>query len=156
MRDEVARARAGLVELGVGRGDRVAGYLPNIPEALIAFLATASLGAIWSSCSPDFGAPAIIDRFTQIQPKVLIAVDGYTYNGRYFDRTGVVADIAARLPSLNATVRVPEWELLRQAGRPHLRPGPLRPPALDPLLLRHDRRSRSPSSTATAASSWST
>ncbi|WP_061299397.1 acetoacetate--CoA ligase [Herbidospora cretacea] len=116
LRDEVARARAGLVELGVGRGDRVAGYLPNIPEALIAFLATASLGAIWSSCSPDFGAPAIIDRFTQIQPKVLIAVDGYTYNGRWFDRTGVVADIAARLPSLHATVRVSEWDSFARPG----------------------------------------
>nr|WP_062335399.1 acetoacetate--CoA ligase [Herbidospora sakaeratensis] len=116
LRDEVAKARAGLVALGVGTGDRVAGYLPNIPEALIAFLATASLGAIWSSCSPDFGAPAIIDRFTQIEPKVLIAVDGYTYNGKYFDRTGVVADIAARLPSLNATVRVSEWDSFTRPG----------------------------------------
>ncbi|GAB1820413.1 acetoacetate--CoA ligase [Herbidospora sp. RD11066] len=116
LRDEVAKARAGLVALGVKRGDRVAGYLPNIPEALIAFLATASLGAIWSSCSPDFGAPSVIDRLTQIEPKVLIAVDGYTYNGKYFDRREVVADIAARLPSLNATVWVSEWEAFVRPG----------------------------------------
>ncbi|WP_066373105.1 acetoacetate--CoA ligase [Herbidospora mongoliensis] len=116
LRDEVAKARAGLVELGVGAGDRVAGYLPNIPEALIAFLATASLGAIWSSCSPDFGAPSVIDRLTQIEPKVLIAVDGYTYNGKYFDRREVVADIAARLPSLNATVRVSAWDSFVRPG----------------------------------------
>ncbi|MEU4835317.1 acetoacetate--CoA ligase [Streptosporangium sp. NPDC023615] len=105
--EEVARVRAGLVALGVGRGDRVAAYLPNIPEALVAFLATASLGAVWSSCSPDFGAPSVIDRFTQIEPKVLLAVDGYDYNGRHFDRSAVVDDIAGRLPTLVARVRVP-------------------------------------------------
>ncbi|MCT9928873.1 acetoacetate--CoA ligase [Planotetraspora sp. A-T 1434] len=104
LREEVARVRSGLVRLGVGRGDRVAGYVPNIPEALIAFLATASLGAIWSSCSPDFGAPSVIDRFTQIEPKVLIAVDGYRYGGKSFDRSDVVRDIAAKLPGLVATV----------------------------------------------------
>ncbi|WP_067180933.1 acetoacetate--CoA ligase [Microtetraspora niveoalba] len=104
LRAEVGRVRAGLVRLGVGRGDRVAAYVPNIPEALIAFLATASLGAIWSSCSPDFGAPSVIDRFTQIEPKVLIAVDGYRYNGKEFGRAGVVRDIAAKLPGLAATV----------------------------------------------------
>ncbi|MEV5408028.1 acetoacetate--CoA ligase [Thermopolyspora sp. NPDC052614] len=107
LRDEVARVRAGLVRLGVGRGDRVAAYVPNIPEALIAFLATASLGAIWSSCSPDFGAPSVIDRFSQIEPKVLIAVDGYRYNGKDYDRTAVVKDIAAHLPGLRATVWIP-------------------------------------------------
>ncbi|GAA2992563.1 acetoacetate--CoA ligase [Streptosporangium longisporum] len=105
--EEVARVRAGLAALGVGRGDRVAAYLPNIPETLVAFLATASLGAIWSSCSPDFGAPSVIDRFTQIEPKVLLAVDGYDYNGRHYDRGAVVEDIAARLPTLVARVRVP-------------------------------------------------
>ncbi|MER5623780.1 acetoacetate--CoA ligase [Streptosporangium sp. NPDC002544] len=104
--EEVARVRAGLAALGVGRGDRVAAYVPNVPEALIAFLATASLGAVWSSCSPDFGASSVIDRFTQIEPKVLVAVDGYDYNGRSFDRSAVVDDIAARLPTLVARVRI--------------------------------------------------
>jgi acetoacetyl-CoA synthetase len=104
---EVAQARAGLVELGVGTGDRVAAYVPNIPEALILFLATASLGAIWSSCSPDFGAPSVIDRFTQIEPRVLVAVDGYRYNGKGHDRLPVVAQIRAALPSLAATVLIP-------------------------------------------------
>ncbi len=103
----VAEVRAGLRALGVGRGDRVAAYVPNIPEALVAFLATASLGAIWSSCSPDFGAPSVIDRFTQIEPKVLIAVDGYVYNGKRHDRSGVVRDIQAALPTLSATVLIP-------------------------------------------------
>ncbi|WP_066932905.1 acetoacetate--CoA ligase [Microtetraspora fusca] len=107
LRAEVGRVRAGLIRLGVGCGDRVAGYVPNIPEALIAFLATASLGAIWSSCSPDFGAPSVIDRFTQIEPKVLVAVDGYRYNGKQFGRAGVVRDIAAKLPGLAATVWIP-------------------------------------------------
>ncbi|GAA0337349.1 acetoacetate--CoA ligase [Actinoallomurus spadix] len=104
---EVAEVRAGLRALGVGRGDRVAAYVPNIPEALVAFLATASLGAVWSSCSPDFGAPSVIDRFTQIEPKVLIAVDGYAYNGKRFDRSSVVRDIQASLPTLTATVTIP-------------------------------------------------
>ncbi|GAA3414811.1 acetoacetate--CoA ligase [Streptosporangium vulgare] len=110
--EEVARVRTGLAALGVGRGDRVAAYVPNVPEALIAFLATASLGAIWSSCSPDFGAPSVIDRFTQIEPKVLVAVDGYDYNGRHFDRSEVVRDIAAKLPTLVARVRVPSQDAL--------------------------------------------
>ncbi|MFG1963718.1 acetoacetate--CoA ligase [Nonomuraea sp. NPDC049028] len=107
LREEVARVRAGLVRLGVGRGDRVAGYLPNIPQALIAFLATASLGAIWSAGSPDFGVPSIVDRFKQIEPKVLIAVDGYHYNGKSYDRSAAVNEIAAELPTLRATVWIP-------------------------------------------------
>ena len=77
---------AGLRALGVERGDRVAAYMPNIPETVAAFLATASIGAIWSSCSPDFGPRSVVDRFAQIEPKVLLAVDGYRYNGRDFDR----------------------------------------------------------------------
>ena len=83
--------------------------MPNIPEALIAFLATASLGAIWSSCSPDFGAPSVIDRFTQIEPKVLIAVDGYHYNGKAVrPLPGGPSDIAAKLPTpARATVWIP-------------------------------------------------
>ncbi|GLV51905.1 acetoacetyl-CoA synthetase [Thermobispora bispora] len=107
LRAEVGRVRAGLARLGVGRGDRVAAYVPNIPEALIAFLATASLGAIWSSCSPDFGASSVADRFAQIEPKALIAVDGYRYAGKPYDRSAVVREIAAKLPSLQAVVWVP-------------------------------------------------
>ncbi len=103
---EVARVRAGLRALGVGRGDRVAAYVPNIPEAVIGLLATASLGAIWSSCSPDFGARSVIDRLAQISPKVLIAVDGYPYGGRWFDRRPQVADIQAELPGLEAVIMV--------------------------------------------------
>jgi acetoacetyl-CoA synthetase len=95
LREQVARIAGGLRALGVGRGDRVAAYVPNLPEAIAAFLATASLGAVWSSCSPDFGARSVIDRFAQIEPKVLIAVDGYRYNGRDFDRGETVAEIAA-------------------------------------------------------------
>ena len=78
----MARAAAGLRALGVGRGDRVVAYLPNIPETVVAFLATASLGAIWSSAAPEFGARSVVDRFAQIEPKVLLAVDGYRYGGR--------------------------------------------------------------------------
>ncbi len=105
--DAVARARAGLRRLGVGAGDRVAAFLPNAPEAVIGLLATASLGAIWSSCSPDFGARAVLDRFGQIRPKVLLAVDGYRYGGREHDRTEVVRQIAAGLPDLERLVVVP-------------------------------------------------
>jgi acetoacetyl-CoA synthetase len=101
---QVAGARAGLAALGVTRGDRVAGFLPNGPEALIAFLAAASLGATWSSASPEFGADSVLDRFGQIAPKVLIAVDGYAHGGKFFDRAGAVNEIAQRLPSLVATV----------------------------------------------------
>jgi acetoacetyl-CoA synthetase len=103
---EVARVRAGLRALGVGRGDRVAAYVPNIPEALVGLLAAASLGAIWSSCSPDFGAHSVIDRLAQISPKVLIAADGYPYGGRWFDRRPHVADIVAALPSVEAVIAV--------------------------------------------------
>jgi acetoacetyl-CoA synthetase len=103
---QVARVRAGLRALGVGRGDRVAGYLPNAPEALIGLLATASLGAIWTACSPDFGAHSVIDRFAQTAPRVLIAVDGYAYGGKSFDRRAEVAAIAAALPALEALVTV--------------------------------------------------
>ncbi len=103
----VAEVRAGLAGLGVGKGDRVAAYVPNIPEALICFLATASLGAVWSSCSPDFGSSSVIDRFAQIEPKVLIAVDGYAYNGKRFDRREIVGEIESALPSLAATVLIP-------------------------------------------------
>jgi acetoacetyl-CoA synthetase len=102
----VARVRAGLQDLGVGLGDRVAAYLPNSPEALIAMLATASLGAIWTSCSPDFGAHSVIDRFAQISPKVLLGVNGYAYGGKQFDRRAELAAIAAKLPGLTAVIMV--------------------------------------------------
>jgi acetoacetyl-CoA synthetase len=97
LREQVARIAGGLRALGVERGDRVAAYMPNIPEAVAAFLATASIGAVWSSCSPDFGARSVIDRFAQIEPKVLLAVDGYRYNGRDFDRRETVEGIHAEV-----------------------------------------------------------
>ncbi len=104
LRAMTARIATGLRALGVGEGDRVAAYLPNIPEAMAAFLATASIGAIWSSCSPDFGARSVIDRFAQIEPKVLLTVDGYRYGGRDFDKLEVVAELEAAMPSVAHTV----------------------------------------------------
>jgi acetoacetyl-CoA synthetase len=95
LRRQTAAMAARLRALGVERGDRVAAYMPNIPETVAAFLATASIGAIWSSCSPDFGPRSVVDRFAQIEPKVLLAVDGYRYNGRDFDRRETVERIAA-------------------------------------------------------------
>ncbi len=115
--DQVARVRAGLVALGVKRGDRVVAYLPNIPETVVALLATASLGATWASCSPDFGTRAVIDRFAQLEPAVLLAVDGYRYGGKDFDRTEEVAEIERALPSLTATVLVPYLRDAAPAGR---------------------------------------
>jgi len=103
----VAAAAEGLRGLGVGSGDRVAAYLPNVPETVIAFLATASIGAIWSSCAPEFGVSSVVDRFRQIEPKVLLAVEGYRYGGRWHDRREEVAAIRAQLPTLGATVLVP-------------------------------------------------
>jgi acetoacetyl-CoA synthetase len=97
LRTLTARIQAGLRALGVGRGDRVVAYMPNIPETVAAFLATAGLGAVWSSCSPDFGARSVVDRFAQIEPAVLLAVDGYRYGGRDFDRTQVVEEIHAQV-----------------------------------------------------------
>ncbi len=100
----VARA---LRDLGVQSGDRVVAYMPNIPETVIAFLACASMGAIWSSCSPDFGTNSVIDRFKQIEPKVLFAVDGYQYNGKAFDRRSIVAELQESLPTLQKTILFP-------------------------------------------------
>jgi acetoacetyl-CoA synthetase len=107
LRAQVAAVAAGLRALGVERGDRVVAYLPNVPEAVVAFLATASIGAIWSSCSPDFGPGSVIDRFAQIEPKVLFAVDGYRYGGKDFDRRAVVAQVQEAIPSLARTVVAP-------------------------------------------------
>jgi acetoacetyl-CoA synthetase len=102
----VAAAAAGLRRLGVAKGDRVVAYLPNVPETVIAMLATASMGAIWSSCAPEFGVSSVVDRFAQIEPKVLVAVDGYRYNGAWHDRRDALAEIRSRLPTLEATVLV--------------------------------------------------
>jgi acetoacetyl-CoA synthetase len=107
LREAVARARAGLVRCGVGPGDRVAAYLPNVPEAVVALLATASLGAIWTSCAPEFGTRSVIDRLAQVEPRVLLTIDGYRYGGRVIDRRTEVAEILAALPSVSATVVLP-------------------------------------------------
>jgi acetoacetyl-CoA synthetase len=107
LRSRVGLLAAGLRELGVGPGDRVAGYLPNVPEAVVAVLAAAAVGAVWTSCSPDFGARGVLDRFRQVEPAVLIAVDGYRYAGRVHDRTATVAELRRGLPTLRATVHVP-------------------------------------------------
>jgi acetoacetyl-CoA synthetase len=104
---QVARMASMLKSMGVQSGDRVVSYMPNIPESVIAFLACASLGAVWSSCSPDFGTPSVISRFKQIEPKILFAVDGYQYNGKKFDRMDVVADLERELPTLEKIVLVP-------------------------------------------------
>ncbi len=106
LRAQVASVRAALVDLGVQRGDRVVALAPNAPRTLVAFLAAASLGATWSSCSPDFGVRAVADRFTQIEPVVLFAVDGYKYNGRAFDVRPTIAKLQDEIPSLRATVLI--------------------------------------------------
>ncbi|HLI59368.1 MAG TPA: acetoacetate--CoA ligase [Solirubrobacteraceae bacterium] len=102
---ETARIAAGLRALGVGVGDRVCAYMPNIPETVAAFLACASLGAVWSSAAPEFGARSVVDRFAQIEPKVLLAIDGYRYGGRDFDRSEIVARIASKIGGGVRTVR---------------------------------------------------
>lgn len=104
---QVASLAHALRAMGVTPGDRVAGYLPNVPATIVAFLATASLGAVWSGCAPDMGQVAVIDRFRQIAPKVLIAVDGYRYGGKTYDRAPVIADLVAALPSLTDLVLIP-------------------------------------------------
>jgi acetoacetyl-CoA synthetase len=127
---QVAAAAGGLCALGVGRGDRVVAYMPNIPETLIAFLATASLGAVWSSAAPEFGARSVIDRFAQIEPKVLLAVDGYRHGGKDFDRTAVLDSILAELPTVEHTVLLPylsEGELPDRSAAGRSRPGRRRP-----------------------------
>jgi len=107
LRDTTAALAAGLRAMGVERGDRVAAYLPNIPEAVIGLLACASLGAVWSSCSPDFGAGSVVDRLQQIEPKVLLATDGYRYGGKDYDRTEVVVRLQQEIPSIQKTVFLP-------------------------------------------------
>ncbi len=107
LRDRVGAAQVGLRRLGVGQGDRVVALVPNGVHALVSFLAVAALGGVWSSCSPEFGAGSVIDRFTQIAPTVLIAVDGYRYGGKDFDITDTVRRIRAALPGLAGTVHIP-------------------------------------------------
>jgi acetoacetyl-CoA synthetase len=107
LREQAARVRAGLQRLGVGRGDRVVAYMPNIPETLAAFIATASLGAIWATCAPEFGARSVVSRFGQIEPRVLITVGGYGYRDRYVDRRTEIEAIRAQLPTLEHVVSFP-------------------------------------------------
>jgi acetoacetyl-CoA synthetase len=107
LREKTAALAAGLKAMGVERGDRVAAYIPNVPEAVIGLLACASIGAVWSSCSPDFGAGSVVDRMKQIEPKVLLAVDGYRYSGKDYDRTGVVAELQEEIPTIRRTVFLP-------------------------------------------------
>jgi acetoacetyl-CoA synthetase len=105
--DEVSRLAAAFKEMGVGQGDRVAAYMPNMPETIVAMLATASLGAIWSSCSPDFGVTGVVDRFAQIDAKVLIAAEGVFYNGKSFDNLPKISEIMQRLPTVEQLILVP-------------------------------------------------
>ena len=118
LRDAVTRCRAGLVRLGVRRGDRVAAFLPNIPEAVVALVATASLGATWTSCAPEFGASAVVDRFAQVEPVVLLVVDGYRYGDKAVDRRAEIAELRAALPSVRATVVVPYLDAAAAASIP--------------------------------------
>ncbi|MDQ2889301.1 MAG: acetoacetate--CoA ligase [Gemmatimonadota bacterium] len=128
---EVSRIASALRDMGVGVGDRVAGYMPNIPETIIAMLATTTLGAVWSSCSPDFGVQGVVDRFGQIEPKVLICADGYRYAGKTIDCIGRAAEICGRIPSIAHVILVPymgeradpariphgvRWDSLRRVG----------------------------------------
>jgi acetoacetyl-CoA synthetase len=107
LEDSVAAVQNFLLQSGLRAGDRVAAYLPNIPQATIAWLATISIGAIWSSCSPDFGAKSVVERFGQIEPRVLIAVDGYTYNGKSFNRNKIVSEIKSQLPTVEKLIMIP-------------------------------------------------
>ena len=110
LREQVARARAGLLRLGVRPGDRVVAYMPNIPETVVAFAATASLGAMWAVCPPEFGARSVVDRFAQLEPRVMFCVGGYGYRDRYLDRRGELASIRAALPTIEQVVWVPYGE----------------------------------------------
>ncbi|SEQ31576.1 acetoacetate--CoA ligase [Streptomyces radiopugnans] len=126
LRRQVGSLAAELRRLGVRPGDRVSGYLPNIPQAAVALLATAAVGGVWTSCAPDFGARSVLDRFQQVEPVVLFTVDGYRYGGKRHDRTDTVAELRRELPSLRAVVHIPllgtpapegtlEWDALTAA-----------------------------------------
>jgi acetoacetyl-CoA synthetase len=147
LRAEVGRIAEGLRAAGVLPGDRVAGFLPNIPEAAIAMLAAASLGAIWSSCSPDFGVRGVLERFGQIAPKVLFTADGYFYAGKKLDSLAPIAEVLAKLPTVSQVVLIPYVDaavdpqrLATAAGRTRLwrqfgTPG--RPPVFAELPFNH-------------------
>ncbi len=168
LRDQVARARTLLAELGVSRGDRVVGYVPNVPEALVAFLATASLGATWASCATEFGARSVIDRFAQVEPVVLLVAGGYRYGAKDVDRTEQVREIRAGLPTVRHVLDLEygEWrvddaeswpDLLRAVENPTLTSSRCRSTirwwCCSPRVRRASRRR---SSTATAGSCSST
>ncbi|HEY4374884.1 MAG TPA: acetoacetate--CoA ligase [Burkholderiales bacterium] len=107
LNNQVSRCAQGLKAAGVRQGDRVAAYMPNMPETVIAMIATASIGAVWTSCSPDFGVQGVLDRFGQVEPKVLLAPDGYYMNGKAIDLLDKVSDIVSKLPSVREAVIVP-------------------------------------------------
>ncbi|MBI0300925.1 acetoacetate--CoA ligase, partial [Streptomyces sp. PRKS01-29] len=107
LRGQVGAVAAELRRLGVRPGDRVSGYVPNIPQATVALLAAAAVGAVWTSCAPDFGARSVLDRFQQVEPVVLFTIDGYRYGGKTHDRTATVTELRAELPSLRAVVHIP-------------------------------------------------
>jgi acetoacetyl-CoA synthetase len=113
---QVARTAAGLRACGVGQGDRVAGFLPNLPETVIAMLASTSLGATWTSCSPDFGTQGVVDRFGQVEPKVLFCTDAYAYNGKRHDCLERVFEITAAIPSIAQVVVVPYLDAQANTG----------------------------------------
>ena len=144
--DLVSRMAQALADAGVKKGDRVAGYLPNVPEATAALLATASLGAVWSSCSPDFGVQGVLDRFGQIEPKILFCADGYLYSGKEFDSQEKASEVLGKLPSVEECVVIDYLGARRSAGTSlfdFLEPfepadrfaGRVQPPALHPLLV---------------------
>ena len=177
-RGELARrvraVAAGLRARGVGRGDRVVGYLPNLPETVVAFLAAASVGAVWSNCPAELASRGVTERFAQIEPRVLFAVGSYRYGGKTHDRREALREIVAGLPTLERVILVPgpdgdapgdfragvaaeRWETLsgrirRYGGRLSIRTGAVRSSAVDSLFVRHDRAFPRPSCKATAAS----
>jgi acetoacetyl-CoA synthetase len=138
LREQVARARAGLLRLGVGPGDRIVAYMPNIPETLVAFAATASIGAVWASCAPELGPRSVVDRLVQLEPTVLLTVGGYGFRDRSIDRREEVATVRAALPTLRHVVHVPYGEhVVPDAlswGELLAEPGPL---TFDPVAFEH-------------------
>jgi len=137
LRDAVRRVRAGLKRLGITTGDRVAAYAPNIPETYVLMLATASLGAIFSSCAPEFGTRSVVDRWRQIAPKVLVAVDGYRYGDKAVDRTGEVAAIREALPSLEHVVTLSYLDPVAADGWAELSAETTEPMTFEPVPFDH-------------------
>ena len=132
---EVEKVSSYLKELGVQKGDRVVGFLPNVPEAVVAMLATSSLGAVWSSCSPDFGTNGVLDRFSQIEPKVIFSAYGYRYNGRYYDSLKKLNDVIRELPTVQKVILIdndnndeknPEFEFISYNKILEGNPNPIR------------------------------